>query len=56
MKKEKKPLQVARETVRNLDSNTFLEVVIGNQEQVPLTSTVNKDPWGEPSVGCCGCA
>lgn len=55
MKREKKPLMVTRETVRNLDSEAFLEAVIGNKED-PLTSTVNT--WGTwyPSEGCCGCA
>jgi hypothetical protein len=56
MKKDKKPLQVARETVRHLDSNTFLHAVVG-QRELPLTSTVNTDPYGgDPSGGCCGCA
>jgi hypothetical protein len=54
MKREKKPLKVTRETVRNLDSEAFLKAVIGNYE--PVTSTVNT--WGTwyPSEGCCGCA
>lgn len=56
MKREKKPLKVTRETVRNLDSEAFLKAVIGKEE--PVTSTVNT--WGPTtiycSVGCCGCA
>jgi len=58
MKREKKSLQVTRETVRNLDSEAALKAVIGNiaAPEEPLTSTVNT--WGTwyPSEGCCGCA
>jgi len=54
MKREKKPLEVTRETVRNLDSETFLKAVIGKQE--PVTSTVNTWTTWYPSEGCCGCA
>jgi hypothetical protein len=52
MRKEKKPLFVARETVRNLDSPDFLKLAYGaNKPHVPFTSTV---PW--TSENCCGCA